>query len=265
MTDIEKDNCTANNSTNFWEEFRSLFYLVLLALSIRILIFEPFHIPSGSMKNTLIEGDYVFSTKYDYGYSRHSFIISTNFFSGRILDSEPERGDVIIFRPPHNMDMRYIKRLVGMPGEKIELKNGLVYINDKPIQRESIGSQSEGELTFEEFYEILPSGKKYKIKQIKQLNLPNQAISELNSANNFGPFFVPEGQYFFLGDNRDQSGDSRFALGAVPFENFISKARFVFFSFEENLFLENPLSFDQIFQVWRWMRSFRAERFFYNF
>jgi signal peptidase I len=264
MKHTEKDSDLIETPT-FWQEVRSLFYLILLALCIRVLIFEPFHIPSGSMRNTLVEGDYVFSTKYDYGYSKHSFMISMNLFSGRVLSSEPERGDVIIFRPPHNMGLRYIKRLIGLPGEKIELKNGVVFVNDIPLKREFVRSYSEDEYFFDEFFEILPSGKRYKVKQIKMINLPNYAISDLTSSNNFGPFFIPEGQYFFLGDNRDQSADSRFALGSVPFENFISKARFVLFSFKENLFLDNPISLDQFSQIWKWIRSFKTERFFYNF
>lgn len=248
-----------------WDEFKSLFYVILIAVCIRIFIFEPFHIPSGSMRKTLVEGDYVFSTKYSYGYSRHSFIFSTNLFSGRFLESLPDRGDVVIFRPPHNMNERYIKRLIGFPGEKIEIKGGVVFINDVAIKRNFIQTYEEKGLSFDEFREISPGGKEYQVRYLNKQNVPSSLAVQQKIANNIGPFFVPEGSYFFLGDNRDQSGDSRFELGSVPIENFISKAQFVFFSFDEPLFLEDSLSLDQVVQIWRWITSFRLGRFFYVF
>ncbi|MDX1924382.1 MAG: signal peptidase I [Rickettsiaceae bacterium] len=260
-------NKAKNNKHNIsprhiWEEIKSLILIVLFALSIRVLIFEPFYIPSPSMKTTLVEGDYVFSTKYSYGYSRHSFIISTNLFSGRVLESLPERGDIVIFRPPHDMNTRYIKRLIGLPGEKIELKGGVVYVNDIPLKRELVSTYEESGTIFEEYKEILPSNYAYQTRYIKQLPLEGMNIRDLRRANNIGPFFIPDGHYFFLGDNRDQSGDSRFQMGVVPFENFISKAQFVFFSFEEKLLLDNSFSLEQITQIWKWIRSFKSERFF---
>lgn len=263
----DSNNTVATNlvSTSFWQELKSLCLLILLALSIRVLVFEPFHIPSGSMRNTLIEGDYIFSTKYDYGYSRHSFVISTSFFSGRIWGGLPKRGDVVIFRPPHMMETRYIKRLVALPGEKVELKDGIVYINDKALKREHIKSYVENGINFEDYHEILPDGKKYVVRQIKNQNLEAGPAGDLRKVNNFGPIIIPNDHYFFLGDNRDQSGDSRFILGTVPFENFISKARFVLCSFGENLFLENPFALAQFTQIWKWLTSFKTERFFYNF
>ena len=247
-----------------WLEFKSFSLLILLAISIRIFIFEPFYIPSGSMKKTLMEGDYVFATKYSYGYSKYSysFIINANLFSGRILPKSPQRGDVIIFRPPNMMHERYIKRLVGLPGEKIELKNGVVYINNLPIKRDFKGSYSEGNLIFEEYEEILENGTKYQTRYIKEFPAEGMMIPGLNYANNIGPFFIPEGHYFFLGDNRDESGDSRFQLGFVPFENLIAKAQFIFFAFDERLILDNLLSFEQVTQVGKWIMSFKFNRFF---
>ncbi len=251
-----------NNSKVVLEELKSFFYIILLAVSIRILIFEPFYIPSGSMRKTAIEGDYLFSTKYNYGYSKHSLIISPNLFSGRVLASPPERGDIIIFRPPHQMNERYIKRLIGMPGDKIELKNGILFINDKEIERKLVKSYEENNLNFEEYREKLPNGKSYIIRQINQSDIGPEYRKILTKVNNIGPFFVPDDNYFFLGDNRDQSGDSRFELRYVPFENFISKVQFIFFSFGEKLWLEDALSKEQIFQIGKWVKSFRLDRFF---
>ncbi len=260
-----RNNKIHHNTNSIYEAFKeikSLGVVIIIALCIRIFIFEPFYVPTGSMRKTIIEGDYVFSTKYSYGYSKHSFIMSTNLFSGRILDAQPKRGDVIIFRPPHMMQERYIKRLIGLPGEKIELKNGIVYINDMPINREYVRSYSERGRIFDEYNEIVESGTKYQTRYIKQFSSEVESSPELARANNIGPFFIPEDHYFFLGDNRDESGDSRFQLGFVPFENFIGKAQFIFFSFDQRLLLDNPLSFDQIIQVWRWITSFRSCRFF---
>ncbi|MDX2050545.1 MAG: signal peptidase I [Rickettsiaceae bacterium] len=250
-----------NKNSSFIGEVKSLIYIIILALSIRILVFEPFYIPSDSMKKTLINGDYIFSTKYSYGYSRHSFIISTNLFSGRFLEAPPKRGDVIIFRPPHQMHERYIKRLVGLPGEKIEIKNSIIYINDIQVQTNIIRTYEENGVIFDEYKETLSNGVSYFTRHIRESEHASN-LDHLYVSKNSGPFFIPEGHYFFLGDNRDQSGDSRFELGFVPFENFISKARFVFFSFGEPLILDNPLAFEQITQVWKWISSFKYQRFF---
>ncbi|MDX1916987.1 MAG: signal peptidase I [Rickettsiaceae bacterium] len=245
-----------------WQEIKSFIILIFLALCIRALVFEPFYIPSGSMKNTLIEGDYVFATKYSYGYSKYSFIIETNLFNGRFFAQKPSRGDVVILRVPGDIHPRFIKRLIGLPGEKIELKNGAVYINDKPIERQSKRSYMDNGIVFEEYQEILENGVKYNTRYIKQFPAEGKIIPELTYANNIGPFYVPDGHYFFLGDNRDESGDSRFQLGFVPFENFIAKAQFVFFSFGELLVLDNFLSLEQINHIYKWATSFEYKRFF---
>jgi signal peptidase I len=259
---VFEDKKTEKEKQSLYEEYKSFFYLIVILLSIRILIFEPFHIPSSSMVPTLIKGDYVFSTKFDYGFSRHSFIISTNFFNGRVLSSQPRRGDIIIFRPPHMMDERYIKRLIGLPGDRVQLKNGFLYINGKAIERQLLKTYEDSNLLYDEYREILPSGKTYKIRQINTKNLNPAIVYEINKINNTEVFIVPDDHYFFLGDNRDESGDSRYQLGFVPFENFISKARFTLYSFSEDLIAKDFISLDQIKQIFRWFNSFRFNRFF---
>ncbi len=257
-----ENNNKKDKLAQFYKEAKSFSLLILVALAVRIFIFEPFHIPSGSMRKTLIEGDYVFSTKYSYGYSKHSFLISPNIFAGRFFASAPQRGDVVIFKPPHQMFTRYIKRLIGLPGEKVEIKNNIVYINDIELKKEFIQEYTNDDgLTFEQYYETTDKGKKYLTQYLKQDTLSQNLKTQVQIANNIGPFHVPDGQYFFLGDNRDQSGDSRFEMGFVPFENFISKAQFIFFSFAENLWLDDSFTTNQITQVWTWLTSFRKNRF----
>lgn len=250
----------SNKQFNSLEEFLSFVYICLLAIAFRVLIFEPFYIPSGSMKPNLTEGDYIVSTKYSYGYSNYSLPFSPNLFEGRILDSLPERGDVIIFRPPNNMEQRYIKRLIGIPGDKIQLIEGVVYINDVPVKRNFIKESQVDGLDFIEYEEILPSGKKFVTKNIKTTPGSYEEKKQI-IINNMGPFIVPDAHYFFLGDNRDQSGDSRFELGYVPFQNFIGKAQFIFFSFGEKLWIDSGVS-DQLFQIQKWLLSFKGHRAF---
>jgi signal peptidase I len=245
--------------TTLKEEAKSLVVVAFIAIMIRTLIMEPFFIPSGSMRDTLREGDYVFATKYSYGYSKHSFLFFTpEFMKGRILESLPERGDIVIFRPPHKMETRYIKRLIGLPGDKIQMISGILYINDKPIEREFVGKViNENRYEYKRYLEVLPNGIKY---------YAQYAISKTyNGLGDDTPAFnVPEGQYFFMGDNRNESGDSRMDLGFVPFENFIAKAQFIFFSAKEWLWLGSGDLGDQISQLPKWILSMRLGRFFKN-
>lgn len=244
------------------EEVKSLGFIILIALIIRTFVVEPFYVPSTSMNNTLLPGDYIFSTKYSYGYSRYSMLfVNPNFWHGRALAQEPERGDIIIFRPPHKMDLRYIKRLIGLPGDKVQLVNNVVYINDKPIPREYVDTFTNKEgVSYKRFLETLPNGVKY-----YTLNLIDNSKNIAGFPwryRNTEVFYVPEGKYFFLGDNRDESGDSRADLGYVPFENFIAKAQFIFFSTGEWLWLNSASIMEQVKQVPRWLASIRLERMF---
>lgn len=240
-------------------ELKSFIRLIAIALFIRFFIIELFFVPTGSMKLTILEGDYLFSTKYSYGFSKHSLPFSPPIFSGRILSSPPNRGDIVIFRPPHNMDIRYIKRLVGLPGDKIQLIDDLIYINNVPIKREALGiAYDEKGRTYNKFKETLPNNVSYYAYKLKD----DDNFQIHNRFGNTELFYVPKDKYFFLGDNRDESNDSRIDLGFVPFENFIAKAQFIFFSTKELLWQEDSNVFQALSRSWTWISSIRFKRIF---
>jgi signal peptidase I len=241
-----------NKTKKFLEEVKSLAFVVLLAFLIRTLCFEPFYIPSSSMEPTLLPGDYIFSTKYDYGYSKYSLSpFSFNIFDGRVLAHEPKPGDIVIFRPPHDMSVRYIKRLIGLPGDKIQINQGRLYINGKEVQRKYVGDYDyiKG-IKCQKYLETLPNGVSYTIMQFNEY-----------TANDFTKVFeVPAGHYFFMGDNRDDSKDSRFDLGYVPAENLISKAKIIHFSTGSELWISGQSISDGFKQIWVWLSSIRFSR-----
>lgn len=209
--------------------FRTAMIAILLALIIRTFLFEPFNIPSGSMKPTLLVGDYLFVSKYSYGYSKHSFPFSLGPFEGREFAREPQRGDMVVFKLPTNTHIDYIKRIVGMPGDTVQVIHGRLYINGNMVEREPVGLKrvSEGggpEVTMMEYIETLPGGIMHRIyEESDEEDLDNTSI-----------YRVPEGYYFLMGDNRDNSQDSRVTslVGPVPFENFVGRAEFLFFSID---------------------------------
>nr|WP_316353140.1 signal peptidase I [Candidatus Trichorickettsia mobilis] len=242
-------------------EIRSLIYVVLIALTIRSLVIELFFVPTGSMKATVLEGEYIFSTKYSYGYSRYSFPFSPNIFSGRVFASAPQRGDIIIFRPPMNMELRYIKRLIGLPGDKIQLIKDVVYINDKPIVRSEIGDYTDEQgQKYNKYKETLPNGVSYTAYKLDQQM--EKFTMMANKYSNTEIFYVPKDHYFFLGDNRDCSNDSRVDLGFVPFENFIAKGRVILFSTKELLWVDNGSITERVARIWLWLKSIRFDRMF---
>ncbi|WP_223476978.1 signal peptidase I [Oricola indica] len=222
---------------------------LILALLIRTLLFQPFSIPSGSMRPTLLEGDYLFVSKFAYGYSRHSLPFSPNIFSGRIWSGTPERGDVAVFKHPvSNVD--YIKRVIGLPGDTIQMRDGQLYINGEAVKRESAGQIDDPDVTekfgpVDVYTETLPNGVSYRTLDLS----PN------SSADNTREFIVPEGHYFMMGDNRDNSNDSRFGVGYVPLENFVGRANIIFFSIAGGA---SPL------EIWRWPSELRFDRFFHS-
>ena len=204
--------------------FGSIFVLlVLAALPIRIFLFQPFQMPSGSMMPTLLVGDHFFVSKYSYGYSRYSLPFSTPLFSGRVFASEPRRGDVAVFRLPKDDSVDYVKRIVGLPGDRIQMINGVLQINGQPIKHERIDDfvGDEGQRA-KRYRETLPNGVTY-----TTLDLADNGFY-----HNTQVYLVPPGHYFMLGDNLDNSTDSRVlsAVGYVPFENLIGRVGVIFFS-----------------------------------
>lgn len=254
---------TATKTQHTVNEVRSLLYVVLIALVIRSFVIELFFVPTGSMKATVLEGDYIFSTKYSYGYSKYSFPFSPDLFNDRIFASAPQRGDIIIFRPPMNMELRYIKRLIGLPGDKVQLINDIIYINDHPIDRMEIGSYiDEQGYKYNKYKETLPNGSSYTAYKLdrhtESFALPSNKYSSTEV------FYVPKNHYFFLGDNRDNSNDSRAELGFVPFENFIAKGQLILFSTKELLWVDHGSFVERIARIWLWLKSIRFDRMFHS-
>ncbi|WP_353270554.1 signal peptidase I [Wolbachia endosymbiont (group A) of Myopa testacea] len=204
----------------------SLFFLLLIALSIRSFLFEPFHIPSGSMKSTLLEGDYIFTSKYSYGYSKHSFPFSPNIFSGRIFYTPPKRGDIVVFKLTRNDSIRFVKRVIGTPGDKVQMIEGELYLNDQKVERRQIESffDYESNRNIPRYIETLLSGKEHEI-------LVDNISNKLSY--NTPVYYVPNDQFFVMGDNRNNSLDSRFPeIGFVPMENIIGRVSIVGLSFK---------------------------------
>ena len=221
---------------------------VVAALIIRALAFEPYNIPSSSMVPNLLIGDYMFITKFDYGYSRFSFMFPLSFIlpKGRLFYVQPERGDVVVFRRPPENDVDYIKRVIGLPGDTIQLKDGRLYINNQIVPREDQGQEywdtEAGRMLYTRYTETLPNGVVHDIYE----------LSDNNNYDETEPFEVPDGYFFMMGDNRDNSLDSRY-FGLVPVENLEGKARLIFYSNNGN---------GWFFQFWKWSEFLRLERFF---
>jgi signal peptidase I len=221
---------------------------LLLALVIRTLLFQPFSIPSGSMRPTLLEGDYLFVTKWSYGYSRHSLPFSPPIFSGRIWGGSPARGDVVVFKFPPNPSLDYIKRVIGLPGDKVQMRDGQLFINGQGVPRKKVGQIDNPDVTevdrpVDVYRETLPNGVSY-----DTLDLTPNSIGD-----NTREFLVPAGHYFMMGDNRDNSTDSRFSVGFVPEENLVGRANLIFFSIADGA---SPL------EIWKWPSLMRASRLF---
>ena len=232
------------------ENITTLFYALIIAIIIRSLIIQPFYIPSSSMEPNLLVGDRIFVTKYSYGYSKHSFPFSPPLFKGRIFESSPERGDVVVFKTPADNRTDYIKRLIGLPGDQIQFVDSNLYINNSEVLKSKIsktdvifcGKNIIDVFTFEE---LLSEEKKHSTVYLKEYSYQNS-----------DKFTVPQDHYFFLGDNRDCSKDSRFltSVGYVHKDNLVGEAKFIFFSSDKSI--------GSIFSFWKWHKTIRFERFF---
>lgn len=236
------------NSSLDWfkSNFLSLFYAILIAIIIRTFFFQAFFIPSSSMEPTLLVGDRIFVSKFTYGYSKHSFPFSLPLINERVLFSEPERGDIIVFKTPENLRIDYIKRLVGLPGDKIQMIDGILHINDIPVKRKKIRSETK----------LINNGQIRNVLVYKE-TLPNNISYETfdmgnTRADNTSEIFIPEDSYFFMGDNRDNSKDSRF-VGSVPKNNLVGKAQIIFFATEGG---------STILEFWRWPFDIQIDRLF---
>ena len=232
------------------ENIKTIIYALIIAIIIRSFLFQPFYIPSSSMEPNLLVGDRLFVSKYSYGYSRHSLPFSPNLTNKRYFSKNPERGDVVVFKTPADNRTDYIKRLIGLPGDTLQIIDGDLYLNNQKIQRNKIeitinincGNEI---LNVSAFEEILPNGKKYIAVYNKE-----------GTMQNTDKFIVPNEHYFFMGDNRDCSKDSRYlsSVGYVTFNNLVGKARLIFFS--------NDKKKGNFFKFWKWHESIRIARFF---
>ncbi len=239
-----------DDEEGIWEFVKILIHALILATLAKTFFFQPFNIPSGSMKDTLLIGDYLFVSKTSYGYSKYSLPFSPNLFSGRIFSAVPKRGDVVVFRLPTDDKIDFIKRLVGLPGDTIQVTDGVLHINGKAVPKvrvkDFVFTDKWGlEQSIPKFEETMPNGVKYFV-------LDSNKHGQLD---NTPLYTVPKGHYFMMGDNRDNSADSRVMnfVGFVPAQNLIGRASIIFFSATEN---------NRWWAFWRWPFEIRWSRFF---
>jgi len=239
----------AAKTSSIKESILTIVYAGFIALGIRSFAYEPFSIPSGSMIPTLLVGDYLFVSKFSYGYSRFSLPLSLPLIEGRVLFNEPERGDVVVFRLPTDTDKDYIKRIVGLPGDTIQVINGILNVNGTAVKRERIedyqidnGFGSTRRIT--RYLETLSNGNQHLIIEEQ---------GDEGASDNTNIYEVPDGHYFAMGDNRDNSSDSRFLnrVGYIPRENLIGRAEVKFFSVD-----------GAGWKFWDWPAKARFSRFF---
>ena len=235
------------------ENIKTIVYAILIAIGIRTVAYEPFNIPSGSMIPTLLVGDFLFVSKYSYGYSRYSTPVPSWLpFAGRLFGSTPARGDVAVFKLPRDNETDYIKRIVGLPGDRIQMIGGQLYVNGTIVPRRDLGeyvSNDRGRQTMAKRYsESLPGGRQHDILK----------LYEQGGLNDTPIFTVPAGHVFAMGDNRDNSADSRdpsSGVGYVPIDNLVGRAEFIFFSID--LPPTSPW-----WHFWDWPLEIRWSRFF---
>ena len=234
----------AKKSGGYGELIRTVVIACAIALGIRTFFYEPFNIPSGSMIPTLLVGDYLFVSKASYGYSRYSLPLSLPLIPGRVLFSPPERGDVVVFKLPSDNSTDYIKRVVGLPGDTVQVKAGVLHINGAAVKRRQIEDfqPENGARPVAQFIETLPNGREHRILE----------LSDSMSADNTPVYHVPAGHYFAMGDNRDNSRDSRFPeVGPIPEQNLVGRADILFFSHDGGA---------RLWEVWKWPFAIRYGR-----
>ena len=253
------------------ETIKVVLQALAIAIVVRTFLFQPFNIPSGSLVPTLLVGDYLFVSKYSYGYSKHSFPFSPDFFQGRVFGASPKRGDIVVFKLPRDGQTDYIKRVIGLPGDKIQMIDGRLYVNGKLTPRQEITPSyitpdafgKDGPVTT--YNETLPDD------AMQPSGVTHRVIErdgDRGTLDNTNVFEVPAGKYFMMGDNRDNSTDSRVPMesgvGFVPFENIVGRAEIIFFSIKTkpgppgaNGDLTEPA-----WQFWRWPWTVRWERLF---
>ena len=230
------------------ELIKTIFWALVIALVFRSFLFEPFRIPSGSMIPTLRIGDYLFVSKYAYGYSRYSLPFGVITFDGRIWRGAPDYGDVVVFRRPGDEGVDFIKRLIGKPHDRIAVKASVIFINGKAVQRTPTTTPlNDAGRAFPRvmaFKERLENGREYVVLE-RSLDAP------YSRADNMPEVAIPPGHYFFMGDNRDRSNDSRIHLGVVPEANLIGRAERLFFSHNSSA---------RLWQFWKWPWAIRFWR-----
>ncbi len=233
------------------ELVKTVVIALVIAFGIRTIAFEPFNIPSGSMEPTLLIGDYLFVSKFSYGYSTYSLPYGIHLFSGRIFGRQPTRGDVVVFKLPRDPQVDYIKRIIGLPGDRIQVKNGILNINGEPVKRERVEdfvNTDNGVMTrIPQYIETLPNGVRHPILE----------MTDDGPLDNTGVYVVPPDHYFAMGDNRDNSLDSRVqgstGVGYVPAENLVGHAEILFFSTDGSA---------AWYEFWKWPAAMRFSRFF---
>jgi signal peptidase I len=252
MTDAAEAAQPAPAKNETWEVIKTVVVALLIALVLRVILFQPFTIPSASEEPNLYEGDYVFVTKFDYGWSRYSIPLSPPLFEGRVFFHAPKRGDIIVFKLPRDPKIDYIKRLIGMPGDRIQMKDGLLYLNGVQVPREAKGVVQETGgtpdiINVAREQETLPGGRKYMTND----------FGTNGPLDNTEEFVVPPGNYFFMGDNRDNSSDSRVSpveggVGLVPEENLVGRARMSLISWSKGASIWKP---------WTWILNLQPSKF----
>ena len=236
------------------EAIKTVAFALLIALFIRTFLYQPFNIPSSSMEDTLMVGDYLFVSKFSYGYSNYSLPWSPSVIHGRFWSAQPQRGDVVVFKYPARPSEDYIKRLVGLPGDRIQMIDGVLHINGEPCKLVRVA----------DYVEVSPEGYETRAKRYRE-TMPGGVVHDIldrepdkAGADNTQEFVVPPGHYFMMGDNRDNSNDSRIpdsGVGFVPEENLVGRADIIFFSTDGSA---------QIYEIWKWPWAFRYGRFFHT-